>query len=92
MHLAHQPDTRPHSSIQTWSRGAVFPAVIKRVETYPNPLGYPPDVHPNVLLPESRWHVLLNGTETEHSSYDAAEQHARHQVALDRCRENGKAA
>lgn len=28
------PDARPHSSVQAWSRGALFPAVIARVERY----------------------------------------------------------
>lgn len=43
MHLSHQPDKTPHPSVQTWSRGPIFPAVIKRVEEYD---AYPFEIKP----------------------------------------------
>lgn len=32
------PDRKPHPSVQAWSRGPIFPAVIARVETYEHQL------------------------------------------------------
>lgn len=77
MHLSHQPDTRPHSSIQTWSRGDIFPAVIKRVETYDN-LHHVSTIRRGAdyaLRHRQRgvhWTVILHGVETDHATYDAA--------------------
>lgn len=79
MHLSHQPDTKPHSSIQTWSRGDIFPAVIKRVEYYDNQhasaaarLGEHYPLSHRQLWGSTRWTLILNGVETDHSTYDAA--------------------
>jgi hypothetical protein len=41
MNLATK-DTVAHSGIQPWSQGALFPGVIKRVETYTTPLEWLP--------------------------------------------------
>lgn len=74
--LVGAPDRTPHPSVQAWSRGEFFPAVIKRVEVvepsfthYSNALGV-------FIIPETRYTafvVLYRGRESEpYSHYDDA--------------------
>lgn len=66
-------DRNPHPSVQAWSRGEFFPAVIKRVEWHSNcsiPLFRA--IFPDVV---TAFVVLYKGRESEpYSAYDDAHQ------------------
>lgn len=66
-------DANPHPSVQEWSRGPLFPAVIFRTERYSE---YLENFH------EKWWSVILDGVVEEGlSTYDEAEQCARGMLA-----------
>lgn len=88
-----------HSGVQPWSAGAIFPAVIQRVEDY--------DGLVNLLivkggrsfdtgeqrplehrLRSTTWTVILDGIEsTDFPGYDEAEQYAANMIAFPTARE-----
>lgn len=79
-----RPDTVGHSSIQAWSAGELFPAVIARIEMYPAESF--PSLLPGATLtdwtPEfTCWELTLDGVTAPFVSYDAAAQHARRMLA-----------
>jgi 8-oxo-dGTP pyrophosphatase MutT (NUDIX family)/signal transduction histidine kinase len=67
-------DVTPHSSVQAWSRGPLFPAILTRHEYR--------DAQGNVI--GTKHHLLYKGQESMHDSYDDAAQAARDLIAQDK--------
>ena len=59
LHLVSTPDVKPHDSVQAWSRGPIFPAVIAVVETYAEPMGFERWLHCNEQLSRTCTAALL---------------------------------
>lgn len=63
-------DAKPHPSVQPWSRGPIFPAVISRVEHHVGVWGQ--DIY------QVQWELSYPGMEPQrYNTYDDAEQQAR---------------
>ena len=81
-----RPDTVGHSSIQAWSAGELFPAVIARVEVY-RPRAHHEAACGGALdsLAARRqsvhWELTLDGRSARFPSYDSAAAWARYVLA-----------
>jgi hypothetical protein len=60
-----------HSGVQPWSAGDIFPAVIARVERYPE--GHTAAT----AAPSTSWELTLDGRAEEYASHDDATSVAR---------------
>jgi hypothetical protein len=63
-----QKDSNPHLSIQPWSRGDIFPAIIARKEVYP------PGKTAENSEPSTSFPLLLDGYEEEYATYNDARE------------------